>query len=507
MIAFILAFVFRAYVVEAFVIPTGSMAPTLLGRHFRVVCSQCGYRFATDTPEQQGTPALQRASVVVCPMCHFPNFLTRGTRVSSGDRILVHKYIYSFSDPKRWDVIVFKNPQETNPDGSPGPTTNYIKRLVGLPHERLWIIEGNIYVQSGDGPWRIARKSERPKVQRAVWQPIYHSRFMPLDKGHSSPGRAQYSWRYPWVAVQPRHWEPYGRGGMRYNGRHQGVLQFHFPQAMKDGPGLYEYNQLRRPLLAHEPVEDVRISATVEPEQSSLAFAISTTTRADARDGRSLKLVGRIDRGEASLVLLDPQTNQVIERCGKAKVSPFVPGIANTIELWYVDQEASLWIDGRRVLMHLFELPIEIIKSRRGPDPFPHIAIECSGSPVKLHQLEVDRDLYYSGMNHNGTPARGAWSKSEGGYRADPVELAADQFFCCGDNSPLSHDGRYWHNIDPWIQSRLFQGIADPQRSYGIVPRQMVMGKAFFVYFPTPLRFGKNSLSLIPNLGDMRFIY
>ena len=32
-IAFVLAFVFRAFVVEAFVIPTGSMAPTLLGKH------------------------------------------------------------------------------------------------------------------------------------------------------------------------------------------------------------------------------------------------------------------------------------------------------------------------------------------------------------------------------------------------------------------------------------------------------------------------------------------
>ena len=44
-IAFILAFVFRAYVVEAFVIPTGSMAPTLLGAHHRAECDQCGYQF------------------------------------------------------------------------------------------------------------------------------------------------------------------------------------------------------------------------------------------------------------------------------------------------------------------------------------------------------------------------------------------------------------------------------------------------------------------------------
>src|ERR1700722_3551027 len=45
LIAFILAFVFRAFVVEAFVIPTGSMAPTLMGAHMRFHCPDCGYDF------------------------------------------------------------------------------------------------------------------------------------------------------------------------------------------------------------------------------------------------------------------------------------------------------------------------------------------------------------------------------------------------------------------------------------------------------------------------------
>src|SRR5688572_23696962 len=45
LVAFILAFIFRAFVVEAFVIPTGSMAPTLLGAHVRLRCDDCGYRW------------------------------------------------------------------------------------------------------------------------------------------------------------------------------------------------------------------------------------------------------------------------------------------------------------------------------------------------------------------------------------------------------------------------------------------------------------------------------
>src|SRR5512142_1689317 len=43
--AFILAFVFRAFVMESFRIPTGSMADTLMGAHFRLRCPECGYRY------------------------------------------------------------------------------------------------------------------------------------------------------------------------------------------------------------------------------------------------------------------------------------------------------------------------------------------------------------------------------------------------------------------------------------------------------------------------------
>ena len=42
-IAFVMAFVFRAFVIEAFIIPTGSMAPTLMGQHVRIQSEQTGY--------------------------------------------------------------------------------------------------------------------------------------------------------------------------------------------------------------------------------------------------------------------------------------------------------------------------------------------------------------------------------------------------------------------------------------------------------------------------------
>src|SRR5947207_11594700 len=48
LVAFVLAFIFRAFVVEAFVIPTGSMAPTLMGAHMRFTCQDCGYEFTVN---------------------------------------------------------------------------------------------------------------------------------------------------------------------------------------------------------------------------------------------------------------------------------------------------------------------------------------------------------------------------------------------------------------------------------------------------------------------------
>src|SRR3712207_4568745 len=46
-VAFVLAFLFRTFEAEAFVIPTGSMSPSLQGQHKDVRCPQCGYAFRT----------------------------------------------------------------------------------------------------------------------------------------------------------------------------------------------------------------------------------------------------------------------------------------------------------------------------------------------------------------------------------------------------------------------------------------------------------------------------
>src|SRR5215475_7665515 len=51
-VAMILALLVRGFEAEAFVIPTGSMAPTLMGRHKEITCPQCGYVYAVNASEE-----------------------------------------------------------------------------------------------------------------------------------------------------------------------------------------------------------------------------------------------------------------------------------------------------------------------------------------------------------------------------------------------------------------------------------------------------------------------
>ncbi len=52
-IAFVLAFLFRTFEAEAFVIPTGSMATTLMGRHLDIDCPKCRFRYEFALRDEQ----------------------------------------------------------------------------------------------------------------------------------------------------------------------------------------------------------------------------------------------------------------------------------------------------------------------------------------------------------------------------------------------------------------------------------------------------------------------
>ena len=170
-IAFVLAFLFRTFEAEAFVIPTGSMAPTLMGRHKDVDCPNAAIASRSPRAKKRARrhwqPALEvggrrlrnrmrRRHVPDVPLtrcrcgltcrrtllANYPPNEVRNRRSYNGDRILVNKYVYTIDDPQRWDVVVFKFPGDAQ--------MNYIKRLVGLPGETLRVYQGDLFVKRGD---------------------------------------------------------------------------------------------------------------------------------------------------------------------------------------------------------------------------------------------------------------------------------------------------------------------------------------------------------------------
>lgn len=58
--------------------------------------------------------------------------------LTSGDVVLLDKLWYNFSEPKRMDVIAFTDQEDEE--------RTYIKRIVGLPGERVQIREGCFYI-------------------------------------------------------------------------------------------------------------------------------------------------------------------------------------------------------------------------------------------------------------------------------------------------------------------------------------------------------------------------
>ena len=61
------------------------------------------------------------------------------TTLSDGDNLLGGKINYRFSEPKRFDIIVFPFQYDTD--------TYYIKRIIGMPGETVQIdYDGNIYI-------------------------------------------------------------------------------------------------------------------------------------------------------------------------------------------------------------------------------------------------------------------------------------------------------------------------------------------------------------------------
>lgn len=62
------------------------------------------------------------------------------TTIMEGDQLIGLRLAYTFSEPQRGDVVIFKFPDNEN--------ENYVKRIIGIPGDVIQIINGQLYVNS-----------------------------------------------------------------------------------------------------------------------------------------------------------------------------------------------------------------------------------------------------------------------------------------------------------------------------------------------------------------------
>lgn len=82
-------------------------------------------------------------SNVLIVNCKIPSGSMENT-VMTGDRLIALRTSYWFDDPKRGDIVVFKFPDN--------PKKLYIKRVIGLPGDKVNIVDGKVYINDSKKP-------------------------------------------------------------------------------------------------------------------------------------------------------------------------------------------------------------------------------------------------------------------------------------------------------------------------------------------------------------------
>jgi signal peptidase I len=124
-----------------------------------------------------------------------------------GQRVLVDRVTLRFSDPDRGDIVVFKPPRgaDTNEcgvahsDSQPCPRetpqrsdTNFIKRVVAVPGDRLKVIAGRVYIDGKLQKESFARADASCAIcnlPREIKIPPDHFFMMGDNRGESADSR------------------------------------------------------------------------------------------------------------------------------------------------------------------------------------------------------------------------------------------------------------------------------------------------------------------------------
>ena len=152
------------------------------------------------------------------------------------------------------------------------------------------------------------------------------------------------------------------------------------------------------------------------------------------------------------------------------------------------DDELRLWVDGQVVAFDASTAYADLQNHQPDPDDLVPVGIGSAGVRVRITHLRILRNIYYIADQ----VAVGTASANRGFARWSCLPTDEEQFFMLGDNSANSSDARLW-GPDHYVS------------------RDLLIGKAFFLYWPhswneIPTPWGDVPCPYFPNFRRMGFV-
>jgi signal peptidase I len=438
----------QAFGVEPFHVPTGSMAPALLGHHRVCPCPRCGMsvtvgRTAADR-DSEGDP--RHYARAFCPNCGEGPLPVSDVPETAGDHVLVNRAALAFRRPRRWEVVVFRL-----------FGVIFVKRIVGLPGEELLLRDGDVYV---DG--KLARKTFAQAWAMRV--PIF-------DQDCRPPSGWDDHWlRQPARGV-PAGGAPAGGDADVLDGR--GTRQkWTFCNGDKCLPLRDEYAYNAGLHGGTALVHDFLFEADVEVLGGTGTLSLRLCDGHDWVETRLPTIVA----GPIATRVWPMHAEQDARLWARRPQSHALrPGQTHRVVMAFVDRRVTLSVDGRCVVENV-DLPAPKESSARSGVGQP-VQLEATDTAVQIRSFRLYRDIHYS---RRGRQAVGI----------EPVRLGEEQYFVLGDNSANSEDSRFW--------------------PVGAVSEAQMLGPAFLVHLASrPLDWhwaGRLGQCQVPDLGRIRWI-